>query len=63
MKIRQDENFIEFREFRMPEQRKLEKWTVFCKSRKKWSAWCYTDRLLANQIAGKPIRISFHVIT
>ena len=27
-----------------------------------WSVSCYTDRLLANQIAGKPVRISCHVI-
>ena len=29
---------------------------------KKWSVSCYTDRLLANQIAGKPVRITCHLI-
>ena len=36
---------------------------IFCKSLKRWSISCYTDRLSANQIAGKPVRISRHVIT
>ena len=42
----------------MAEQRTLEKLTIFCKSWKRWSVSCYTDRLLANQIAEKPVRIS-----
>ena len=29
---RQDKDFIEFSEFPMPEQRKIEKWTIFFKS-------------------------------
>ena len=47
----------------MPEQRKLEKWSIFCESWKKWPLSCYTDWLLANQIAGKPVCISGYVIT
>ena len=62
-KIRQDRSFIEIWNFPMPEQRKLEKWKIFCKSWKRWSVSCYTDRLLANQISGKPVRISCHLIT
>ena len=38
------------------------KWLIFSKSRKRWSLSCYTDRLLANQIARKPVRIRFHII-
>ena len=47
----------------MPEQCKLEKLTIFCKSRKRWSVSCSTDWLLANQIVGKPVRNNVcHVI-
>ena len=35
---------------------------IFYKSLKRWSVSCYTDRLLANQIARKPVRISWHLI-
>ena len=35
---------------------------IFYKSLKRWSVSCYTDRLLANQIARKPVRISLHII-
>ena len=35
----------------MPEQRKLEKWRIFCKSSKRY----YTDQLLANLIAGNRV--------
>ena len=42
--------------------RTTEKWTIFCKSSKRSSVSCYTDRLLANQITGKPVRISCHLI-
>ena len=35
---------------------------IFCKNWKRWSVSCYTDRLSANQIAGKPVRISCHII-
>ena len=58
--MRQDKNLFKFREFLMQEQLKLEKWTIFGKSCKRWSVSCYTDQLLANQIAGKPVRISCH---
>ena len=34
----------------------------FLQKLKKWSVSCYTDWLLANQIAGKPVCISCHVI-
>ena len=40
--------------FPMPEQRILEKWTIFCKRWKRWSVSCYAGRLLSNQIAGEP---------
>ena len=46
----------------MPEQRKLEKWKIFCKSWKRWSVSCYTDWLLANQVAEKPVGISYLII-
>ena len=59
-KIRQDKNSIKFWEFLMSEQRKLEKWTVFCKSWEGWFISAYTDRLLANQITGKPVGIHCH---
>ena len=48
-KIRQDKNSITLWTFFMPEQRKLEKWTIFCKSWKgspeqrqleKWTIFC-----------------------
>ena len=45
----------------MSEQRELEKWTIFCKSWKRWFVSCYTDRLLANQVAENPVRISCHI--
>ena len=32
----------------------------FLQNRKRWSLSCYRDLLLANQIAGKPVRISCH---
>ena len=47
----------------MPKRRKLEKYMIFWKSWKRWSVSCYTDQLLAKQIAGKPVRISCHMIT
>ena len=34
----------------------------FLKKLKRWSVFCYTDRLLANQIAGKPVRISCPIV-
>ena len=59
LKIKQDKKFVEFS---LPEQRKFEKWMVSCKSWKRWSVLSYTYRLLTNQIVGKPVRISCHVI-
>ena len=34
----------------------------FLQRLKRWSITCYTDRLLANQIAGKPVCIGCHII-
>ena len=46
----------------MSEERKLEKWTIFYKSWKRWSVSSYTDQLSANQIAGKQVCISYNII-
>ena len=60
-KIRQDKNSIKFWEVPMSEQWEVEKWTVFCKSWEGWFISCYTDRLSANQITGKPVGIHCHI--
>ena len=45
----------------MPENGNLKKGRFSAKV-KKWSVSYYMERLLANQNAGKPVRISCHII-
>ena len=56
-KITQDKNFIKFWEFPVPKTTEAWKLTIFCKSWKRWSVSCYTDRLLIGGTAG-PYQLS-----
>ena len=60
-KIQQDKNLSKFDK---SDARTTETWKymISCKSWKRWSVSGYTDRLSANQIAGKPVRTSCHLI-
>ena len=59
--MQQDKNLSSFDELRCQNNGNLKIYD-FLQKLKRWSVSCYTDRLSANQIAGKPVRISCHVI-
>ena len=61
-KIEQHKNFIDFDNVQSQNKAKLKVDGFLKKIGKRWSVLCYTDQLLANQIAVKPVRISCHVI-
>ena len=60
-KIEQDKNLSNFDKVRCQNNRNLKIYD-FLQKLKRWSVSCYTDQLSANQIAGKPVRISRHII-
>ena len=59
-KIRQVKNFIEFESFRCKNNGNLKNGRFSAKIEERGFVSFYTDRLLANQIARKPVRISCH---
>ena len=61
-KIGQVKKLLNFDNFRCQNNRNL-KIDDFLQKLKRWSLSCYTDRLLASQITGKPVRTSCHKIT
>ena len=60
-KIQQDKNLSNFDKLRCQNNGNLKIYD-FLQKLKRWSVSCYTDRLSANQIAGKPVRISCYII-